>query len=74
MLGWAASAAGLGWAEHSEMENTEGRSQQRCIALLLYLPSTLRSAETSENAAFESSHTRRDSLSVGKNCPVMQFK
>ena len=49
-LGWA----GPGWAEHSEMENTEGRSQQRCIALLLYLPSTLRSAETSENAAFES--------------------
>ena len=56
MLGWAAWAglgwAGLGCAEHSEMENTEGRSQQRCIALLLYLPSTLRSAETSENAAF----------------------
>ena len=55
MLGWAGLGwAGPGWAEHSEMENTEGRSQQRCIALLLYLPSTLLSAETSENAAFES--------------------
>ena len=64
MLGWA----GPGWAEHSEMENTEGRSQQRCIALILYLPSTLHSAETSENTAFVV-HTDREMLMLVRSVP-----